>query len=115
LNSNRLTSDGKTRLLVNTKRYRSSNKNLLSESSFPTKSTGNVQNYIDVLLEKKRDRYKLAANGSGCRYWCLTALKDFEDARLLPPGTRASADKWIQQLMQQYPVEMTQTVSGTFY
>ncbi|KAJ7454848.1 hypothetical protein FB451DRAFT_1184683 [Mycena latifolia] len=76
-------------------------------------------NHIEVLGYNIRawDRYQLNSLGSGCRFWCLTAMNDLEEVGFVKGGTGTRITKCIQQVHNMYgnawvPFPLIQ---GTFY
>ncbi|TDL27576.1 hypothetical protein BD410DRAFT_427820 [Rickenella mellea] len=69
-----------------------------------------------LIMEKKRDRYKLDDSGSGCRYWCQIVLGDLEDGGFVTPGTTAQFLTTIDALAAKNPEGFPLPVrKGTFY
>lgn len=63
------------------------------------------------------DQYRLHPSGSGCRYWCLTVLGDFERAGWVAAGTTQSAETWADGLAKTLGSAVIPVISprGTFY
>jgi hypothetical protein len=51
--------------------------------------------FLDVLLARKYDRYKFTASGVGCRFWTTEAVGVFEEALLV----RGSVDA-VREVMK---------------
>jgi hypothetical protein len=75
-----------------------------------------VQDVIDLILAKGRDRYKLTEGGSGCRYWCKTVVRDLEDHQFVRGGSSDQLEGYMRSLHAvhgnwvPYPL-----YKGTFY
>jgi hypothetical protein len=77
-----------------------------------------VENLIRLFVHNKsRDRYQLNSLGSGCRFWCLTAVKDLEEAGYIAQGSGRDVESGIGQLHRAmgnqwvpYPL-----IQGSFY
>ncbi|KAF8063580.1 hypothetical protein FPV67DRAFT_1507191 [Lyophyllum atratum] len=81
-------------------------------------ATLTVQNVIDLVLHKGRDRYKLSIRGDGCRFWCRTVLNDLVEDGWVAPNTTDRVQQHIRSLKERhgpdlipYPVYY----QGSFY
>ncbi|KAJ4525248.1 hypothetical protein HRR83_000924 [Exophiala dermatitidis] len=48
-----------------------------------------VQSFLQVLGNKKRQNYKMTSTGVGCRFWVLTVINDWIQAKLITTANAA--------------------------
>lgn len=46
---------------------------------YSTKSGVTVAHVYKLIMEKRRDQYRMAGGGSGCRWWIYTIIQDFDE------------------------------------
>jgi len=46
-----------------------------------------VQDVLDLLAKRGRQRYKFTKEGKGAGYWCTVVVKDWEGMGLVSPGS----------------------------
>jgi len=105
----------KTRLFIVARQYPNSSNNVAAFQEFPTGGTTTVQDFLNVIFERKMDQYQLSEQGSGCRYWCLQAMVAFEKAGLMPGGTSGKVAHWVSDVVQRLGMIPQETVQGQFY
>ena len=87
-NSQKRTADGITTLYIDHRQYKCSNRQpSIGEMEINLSRPFKVQEIVDFILGKGRDRYKLTEGGSGCRYWCQTVVHDLEDNHFVRGGS----------------------------
>ncbi|KAH7931320.1 hypothetical protein BV22DRAFT_1190602 [Leucogyrophana mollusca] len=87
-----------TKLFIVQRRYNSStNSEVLGQEVFRACRgvTFTVADLIDLLLENRRDRYRLTAEGKGCTYWCLVVLQDLINKKWLDVAVAEKAHRCI--------------------
>jgi hypothetical protein len=61
--------------------------NLMKMVSLTVKPGTTAQDIIDLITATGKDRYKVAANGEGCRYWTWTVVWVLENAGVVAEGS----------------------------
>lgn len=85
-NSQKLQMDGFTWLYIHFRDFHHSNmQTTMGEFEIPMIRV-TVQQLLDFVLQRKRDQYRLNAEGSGCRFWCKTVIGDLKQAGWIVPG-----------------------------
>ncbi|GBE81758.1 hypothetical protein SCP_0401310 [Sparassis crispa] len=80
------------------------------------RSDTTADQFISVLLELQRDKYRYDGSGSGCRYWCTVALKDWERAGLLPAGSHEKLAQSFVDINKENPAQVPMPIrEGIFY
>jgi hypothetical protein len=76
-----------------------------------------VGDVLSLILNNKRDLYSLNSDGSGCRFWCLTVIRNLEEAGFVAPGSVTHVEDYLLELHHRignywvpYPI-----YQGTFY
>jgi hypothetical protein len=54
--------------------------------SYVTRNFPTVNEFVNVLVTRGRQRFSFNSEGEGSRHWILTAMEDFVDEGLLGPG-----------------------------
>lgn len=73
-----------------------------------------VSDFIDLIMEKKRNLYEFNSEGQGCRFWVDDQLTLFHDTGLLIDG--AQIDEARRAIGTQYPGELQYPlVIGSYY
>ncbi|KAJ7740875.1 hypothetical protein B0H14DRAFT_2407449, partial [Mycena olivaceomarginata] len=121
-NSQQLQSGNKmTRLYITYRTYHFSTRSAVRGNIYTNIQghvTVTVGNIIQLLVHQKlRDRYQLNPLGSGCRFWCQTAIADLEQASYIAPGSAATIEANLQQLNRRYGKTWVPypLIQGTFY
>ncbi|KAK7692113.1 hypothetical protein QCA50_003732 [Cerrena zonata] len=88
----------------------------LEYATQPTSSDFTIQNYIDLFIEKRLDKYIYTDTGSGCRWWCTTVLEKLEEAQLIPKGSTTDFLEWVNAKAHELPSKIPMPVrKGQFY
>jgi len=78
-----------------------------------------VKQVIQMLVTNKRHHYRYSEHGSGCRFWSVTVLGDFETKGHVAAGSKKAVQEYVIQqrpiLTTKYiPEDSVQTI-GKFY
>ncbi|KAH7884141.1 hypothetical protein F5I97DRAFT_1898812 [Phlebopus sp. FC_14] len=108
--------DGRTGvLMVTTVPYELSSSSAAHVSHHATTPI-TIDQLLQTLQQRYRDRYMYDDTGSGCRYWCRTVLQDLEVLRLVSAGACQEFDGYVVSWNQQHPARFPlPTRQGTFY
>jgi len=108
--------DGQTGLLILQDRpYAVTNQAIVS-TILNFKKECTVQQLLDTITSKHRERYRFTANGDGCRYWVRFVVNAWEQEGLLAAGSTAKLDEIILYIWNSKTSKTkSEPAAGTFY
>ncbi|KAJ8068359.1 hypothetical protein OCU04_003921 [Sclerotinia nivalis] len=103
LNMTKLTADAKRGTYQLTYcRYQHTNSSLIDFDLKATSRGLKVKHVLELIEERKRDKYKLARSGLGCRFWVQTIIKDLQEMKFISSSSEVSAADAVEGLRYSY-------------
>jgi len=102
-------------ILLESKSYTTTDQ-AIKTLSFPSTSGPTVGDILDLIIKKRRDKYKFTEDEEGCRYWIYVFVADLEEAGFIKKGSEATAHAALSEYWA-YPSGSTPNamLNGTFY
>ncbi|KZO90239.1 hypothetical protein CALVIDRAFT_410407 [Calocera viscosa TUFC12733] len=81
-------------VLINKVAYRISN-NIVAQVTLTPNGLRSAAEYLQLIVDKGRDRYRFTADGEGCRAWIRTIVDDMEKSGKISGGSLQCLDTEI--------------------
>jgi len=109
-------SDGSTGVAMFSYRTYRSTMQAVVDLVYETRNNPTVQTILNLVTEKRLDKYRFNADGEGCRLWIYKFIKSLEDAGYLDAGTAGTVWNYLSYFWRSSTDRVAKAIAqGAFY